>query len=236
MTRLPIAGLLLVGVLLGGCGESSTPVPRTDGGEDATIVPEGDSDRDGLCDATEIMRGTDPGIVDTDADGFSDYAEVLLGFNAVEPASPDRETVYVLRETPEATLQVPLTRAVSGAGEDYSGAFQSTGDPDDAGDTADTFFMESTVTFAEPPENVAIIDTETESFRGVVGRTLLGFEVRFAFGSATPRVCARAHQWRYNIKRSDGRLIGAETGLLLVLPPGQTLATADWCLPVGGRI
>ncbi len=219
-----------------GCGDS-TPPPRDSGVADADAsLPEADTDRDGVCDATEVERGLNPELSDTDDDGFSDYAELLLGFNGLEPASPDRDSVHILRETVESTLQLPLTQTVRGAGEDYTGAFQSLGGPDDAGDTSATFYVDSVATFAEPMDNVAVIESEDEAFRGVVGRTLLGFELRFAFGGATPRVCVRGHQFRYNIKRSDGRLVGAHTELLLVMPPGQTLATADWCLPLGGCI
>ncbi len=233
MPRL-IARVLILGVLVG-CGDSTSVERDASDDEDATD-PGGDRDRDGVCDGTELARGTDADASDSDEDGFSDYAEILGGFDPLDPSSPDRDQVYVLRETPEASLQVPLTQSVRGAGEDYSGAFEATGRPDDAGDTAATFYTGSVATFAEPPENASVVDPTGEAFRGVVGRTLLGFELRFAFGGATPRLCARSHRWRYNIKRSDGRLIGAQGGLLLILPPGQTLATAQWCLPAGGCI
>lgn len=228
----PLALALIAGTLLLGCGDSTTRPLDAGGGVDAPAG--GDSDRDGVCDSTETARGTDPASGDSDEDGFSDYAEILLGFDPLDPASPDRDQVHILRESPEATLQIPITQRVRGAGEDYSAAFEALGSPDDAGDTAATFYEGSVATFAEPPENVAVVDATSEAFRGVVGTTLLGFELRFAFGGATPRLCARGHRWRYNIKRSDGRLVGAPSGLLLVLPPGDTLATTDWCLPARG--
>ena len=223
----------IVGVLTG-CGDSTTP--SEDSGVRLDAPTTGDTDGDGVCDTTEFTRGTDAASTDSDADGFSDYAEIFLGFDPLDPASPDRDQVHILREAPDATLQVPLTQRVRGAGEDYSAAFEALSRPDGAGETAATFYEESVATFAEPPDNVSVVDATSEAFRGVVGTTLLGFEVRFAFGSTTPRVCARAHRWRYSVKRSDGRLVGAPAGVLLVLPPGQTLATAEWCLPVGGCI
>lgn len=211
--------------------------PRRDGDPPPDVPADLDSDDDGVCDATEIERGLNPASADTDEDGFSDYVEVLLGFNAVDGASPNRDTVVVLRESAVGSLQVPLTVSTRGSGEDFEGAFQSLGSPDEAGDTAMTFYTESVATFAEPMENVAIIDDELQAFRGVVGTTLMGFEVRFEFGDATPRGCARGYSWRYNIKRSDGRIVSAQTYLLLVLPPGQSLeGSAQWCLPFGGCI
>ncbi len=231
MRRLIATALIVVGPLFG-CGTSTTHNPDATGGVDGSV--EGDTDGDGVCDATELARGTNPASGDTDGDGFSDYAEMLLGFDPDDPASPDRDRVHILRETSDASLQIPLTQSVRGAGEDYSAAFESLGRPDDGGDTATTFYEGSVATFAEPPENVAVVDASGEAFRGVVGTTLLGFELRFAFGGATPRLCTRGHLWRYNIKRSDGRLVGVTTGLLLILPPGDTLATTEWCLPAGG--
>jgi len=224
-----------------GCGDSTTLPdrdaalpPGVDGG--GPVDPFADDDDDGLCNGTEMERGTDPTLPDTDGDGFVDSAEVILGFDPMIPADPDRADVYILRETTEATLQVPIERAVTGGGEDYAGAFEATAVPDLGGDTAESFYVGSVATFGEPMENVAVIDEEAQSFRGVVGRTLMGFEVRFAFGANTPRLCIRGFPFRYNIKRSDGRTVGVERLLLLTLPPGDTLETGVWCNPPGGCI
>ncbi|MEK7631627.1 MAG: hypothetical protein AAB445_02005 [Patescibacteria group bacterium] len=40
-----------------------------------------DSDNDGLTDAAEATRGTDPKKIDTDGDGFTDGQEVQGGYN-----------------------------------------------------------------------------------------------------------------------------------------------------------
>lgn len=233
----------LAALALSGCGDSTLPSP--DGGPpadapdvdgDATILPTGDMDGDGLCDETERMRGTDPLVQDTDLDGFIDSAEVLLGFDPLGNMSPDRDRTYVMRETPEAALQVPIEVVVFGRGEDYTGAFESLGTPDLAGTTAESLYLTSEPVFGEPADNVAFIDPEAEAFRAVEGRTLLGFEARFAFGDATPRVCNRAYLWRYNVKRSDGRLVSASRHVIVVLPPGATIAGGPWCLPEGGCI
>ncbi len=221
--------------LLAACGDSTTPPPPEDAGAaDAPFVPTDDRDGDGLCDGTEIMRGTDPDVADTDLDGFPDYAEVLLGTNPSLNTSPDRETVFTLRERAEAAIDIPLQQSVFGNGEDYTGSFEALGTPDEAGETATDFYGGGRATFAEPPENVALIDVDEEAFRGVVGRTLLGFELRFVRGASPTRGCIRAHLFRYNVKRSDGRLVGAQRNLLVVLPPSTSLETGEWCRPSSG--
>lgn len=210
--------------------------PLPDSGREDVPPSNGDSDGDGLCDVTEISRGTDPTLIDSDADGFTDYAEVIYGFNPIVPSSPDRTTVFILQENPAASLQIPIEVTVTGSGEDYGGAFESVIVPDRGDQSAETFYVESLPTFAVPSENAAFIDEDAETFRAVVGRTLLGFEVRFAFGDTLGRDCIRAYPFRYNVKRSDGRLIALERNLLLILPRGQTLATGEWCVPDGSCI
>ncbi len=44
-------------------------------------VVETDTDADGLSDASEVQRGTDPKKADTDGDGFKDGEEVVNGYN-----------------------------------------------------------------------------------------------------------------------------------------------------------
>ncbi len=228
--------VLLLWVFGIGCGTSTAP--GDGGGEDAVVEdgfvdPRIDSDEDGLCDATERERGTDPFLADTDFDGFLDSTEITLGFNPLGNTSPDRDTVFFLRENPASALQVSIERVIRGRGENYTGAFESLGDPDLGGATAATFYVESLPVFADPPDNVALIDEENEVFRAVTGTTLLGYEARFAFGDAVPRVCNRAYSWRYNVKRSDGALVAANRYVIVVLPTGATMGDA-WCLPEGG--
>ena len=215
-----------------GCG--SSPAPRDASGDG--LIPTEDADNDGVCNGTEVMRETDPTAYDSDEDGYSDYAELFLGFDPNDPSSPSPDMVFLLREDESSTLQIPVMQDITGAGQDYSGAFETLSLPDGAEETAATFHVESLATFATPPENVSVVDAVGQSFQGVVGRTLVGFELRFAFGATTPRVCARGHRFRYNIKRSDGELISAPNFVLLVLEPGKTLATSQWCLPLGGCI
>lgn len=54
-----------------------------------TLDPMQDSDSDGLTDADELQRGTNPFVTDTDGDGVSDYIEVLQGRNPLKGAVAD---------------------------------------------------------------------------------------------------------------------------------------------------
>lgn len=56
-----------------------------------------DTDGDGLTDADEIQRGTNPYSADTDGDGVSDYIEVLQGRNPLKGAVADTGGVVNLQ-------------------------------------------------------------------------------------------------------------------------------------------
>lgn len=212
------------------CGESTVPPPGTiDGGPNVD-----DRDGDGLCNETEAARMTNPDLVDTDGDGWSDLWEILVATDPLDSTRPDRAFVATLRENAGADLIVPVEVEVSAAGEDYSGAFEAEAIQDPLGQTAASYFLDATATFAAPNDNVAFVDSEGESFRAVVGRTLLGFELRFDFaGERVP--CTRAYPFRYTVKRSDGILVASRRILLVVLPEGGSLGSTEWCVPTSCR-
>jgi hypothetical protein len=54
-----------------------------------TLSPTQDSDGDGLTDADELQRGTNPFSTDTDGDGVPDNIEVLQGRNPLKGAVAD---------------------------------------------------------------------------------------------------------------------------------------------------
>jgi hypothetical protein len=64
-----------------------------------------DSDGDGLCDADELILGTNPYLADTDGDGYPDGLELLLGSDPLDPRSiPDiRPPGYQV--TPPVSIQ-----------------------------------------------------------------------------------------------------------------------------------
>lgn len=59
-----------------------------------------DTDSDGLCDAEEKERGTDPKSADTDGDGEPDQAEVLAGTDPLEARGGASESASVGGEAP----------------------------------------------------------------------------------------------------------------------------------------
>ena len=195
----------------------------SDGGTDIGV----DTDHDGLCDRTEPSYHTDVADPDTDGDGYPDGVEVIDGDDPLAPTEPLRERVVFLSEDRDATAVLTVTQAVRAAGESYTGAFQTLTTRDLFGRDASAFFVGAAATLANPPESVFAI--EGEQFIGVMGRTLLVFDVSFAFGAELPRSCASAYPFRYNIKRQDGRLVATTRYTLVVLPPGQTPAGAAWC-------
>ncbi|MFK8003309.1 MAG: hypothetical protein AB8H86_27310 [Polyangiales bacterium] len=221
------------------CGDDSS-VMRTDAslvdGDIIIPVPDAqpvdggsseDYDGDGLCNDTESERGTDPLDADTDGDGIPDGPEVLLGFDPTSADFPGRERTQLLRESPAGSVDVLIERDLFAQGQDLVASFSASPVSDLGGQDAGTFFVGASAAFASPAANFASI--EDQSVRGVTGRILVGYELRFEHGDAVARECVRAYPYRYTIKRSDAVIVGVETRLLVVIPPGENLNTAEWC-------
>lgn len=226
--------------VLAGCGGEPPPVPPPpDSGvppEDGGIHRLPDTDGDGLCDETEATLGTSPTEVDTDGDGLDDRAEADLGYLPLRPDSPERDILVFLTETDTASTQLSIPFVVRGDGQTFSGGFAALPVLDPLELDAATFFAGASAVGATPAENVFEVREDEERFLGVFDRTQLVFEARFAFGAELPRSCVRAYPFQYQVKRSDGALAGHRRYLLILLPPGERLDTADWCLPEGDCI
>lgn len=206
------------------------PLPPDSGvPTDAPVVIDyTDTDGDGLCDRTELARGTNPEVPDTDGDGLTDRVEVDFGFNPTRTDSPDRELLVPIVEAPGREARLTIRHNVRGQGGSYTGAFQplSTAGDRDAG----TFYRASFAFGASPRENVFEIVPERELITGVFERTDLLYEVFFEVPlSLESRGCIQAYPFRYNIKRDDGVLVFGRRYLLVVSPEGVT----DWCAPAG---
>ena len=238
MLRTALVSPLLLAVLLTGCPTSPPPPPPPgDAGPGTDAGPDNvDTDGDGLCDDTEIMWGTDPAAADSDLDGLSDRVERDFGYAPLEPDSPARDLLLFMDEGEGSTAQFPVERVIRGRGETYSGAFEALPVQNRLDYTAQTFLEAAIAVGAVPMENVFEVRPDEQRFVGVFGRTQLVFELRFAFGGATDRGCVTAFPLRYQIKRSDGALVGYGRYLLVLLPPGERLDTASWCVPDGGCI
>lgn len=225
-----LALIVLVSIALGGCPNVVPPAPLPDAGPpiDAPILDYRDSDGDGLCDPTELSRGTDPHVADTDGDGLSDRVEVDFGFDPTRPDSPDRNLLVRLGEAPGSAVRLSVAHVVQGSGETYTGGFQpawTAGDLD-----AGAFYTGSLAFGAQPRANVFEIRPEESRFVGVSDRTELLYELHFEHpASLEPRDCLHAYAWRYDIKRDDGGLVFARRYILIVGPEDG----ADWCAPEG---
>jgi hypothetical protein len=231
--------LALVAALLGGCPEDHVPV-NPDGappGDGTIILPGTDRDMDWACDNTELLRDTSTDSQDTDNDTFSDFAEIAYAYDPLLPASPPRDAIVLLRESPDASVQVTIEQIINAEGESFQGGVESLMARDLAGLTSAAFFRGTSALVANPPENVSAVIEDEARFLNVRGRTLLVFEARFAFGDQTPRSCIRGYPFRYTIKREDGRFVGSRRLLLVILPnDGTDVNAANWCMPAGGCV
>jgi hypothetical protein len=223
--------LSAVALAIGASGcHRSEPRPSLDadaGHAPDALDPLRDTDFDGLCDPHELSRGLRVDDPDSDGDGYSDLAEVSLGFNPLLPSSPDRDRIVLLSEG--STARATVTVTVRGAGEDYYGAFQVARQVYEDGGSAADFFTSAAAVGASPMTNVFSI--EGQRFRRVIGRTALFFEVAFALPD-DPRDCIRAYPFQYTVKRDgDGRIVALERFTLVVAPEGLRPGAGRWCAP-----
>lgn len=221
----------MVGVAACGPGPraSDAAVPL---GTDVPIARHSDSDGDGLCDATEIARGLDPGRIDTDGDGFSDLVELQLDADPLSIRSPDRSQLVTLHTDRLAPSSVALTYTVRGEGGSYVGGFSARTRPFADPSTANDFFASASAVAATPSGQVAAI--EGERFLGVVGRTLFTYQVDFEYRGDSLIDCMRVYPFTYQVKLEDGSIVGFQARILLVTPRGQTPGAGQWCVPSDG--
>jgi hypothetical protein len=69
-----------------------------------------DSDGDGICDADELIIGTNPYLADSDGDGYPDGLELALGSDPLDPKSiPDiRPPGYVVTRPVSIQNTIPI--------------------------------------------------------------------------------------------------------------------------------
>ena len=235
--RFFVGPLVLATLALASCRRPQPPpvLPVDAGPRDLGPAPQDDTDGDGLCDRNEHERRTDPLSTDSDMDGFSDYAEALAGSDPLLADSPNRDLMVLLTEENSAYVDVPISFAIRGVGETYSGSYtpQPVLIPDD-GTTAVTFYAGGRTAGASPMENV-LGTTDNERFRGVFGSTLLVFSMRFE-QRQSPRGCMRAYPFGYTLKRDDGSIAGAVFRWLVIAPTGMRPGAPGsvWCGPADG--
>ena len=206
--------------------------PRMDAGLRDAVEPVRDTDGDGLCDRTERERNLDLTNPDTDGDGFSDLAELQIYSDPLVIASPDRGTIVTLITDRLATNSTALSFTVRGEGGDYSGGFIARPRPFGMGEGAADFYLQTTAIGAAPLANVRGLSGPT--FQGVVGRTLLTYEVTFQYGGDATIACMTAYPFNYQSKLDDVGAVGTQARILLTAPRNMEPGTGTWCTPVGG--
>jgi hypothetical protein len=221
-----------------GCPRTLEPPPPYDAGPQLDApdpLDFSDSDSDGVCNRTESQLGTDPLLPDSDGDSLSDRAELDLGYDPTRQDSPQRSAIVLLDERASATAHVAVSYVTpsSTEGRDFTGTFLSLDIVDPDAIDAEAFYTDSFAIGADPMGNVFEVEGEAERFGGVFGLTELVFDVRLAFGPNPARGCVRAYPWRYNVKRDDGTIVAAPRYLLVIVPDGESVDTAAWCLPEG---
>ncbi len=214
------------------CATGCPTPPRQDAGRSDAVEPVRDTDGDGLCDRTERERDLDINSADTDGDGFSDLAELQVYADPLAIDSPDRNTLITLITDRLATNNTALTFTVRGEGGDYSGAFIARPRPFGMGEGAADFYLQTTAIGATPVANVRGLSGPT--FQGVVGRTLLTYEVTFQYGGDATIECMNVYPFAYQSKLDDVGSVGTQSRILLTAPRNMEPGNGTWCVPVGG--
>lgn len=221
--ELRAASALAVALSVAGCGHHNSPDAAAHRDTPEIL----DRDGDGLCDGTELARGLDPESADTDGDGFSDLTELQINADPLMIDSPDRDTLVVLPTERLATTSVAFTYTVRGEGGSYVGGFSARPRPLADETSANDFFLSAVAVAATPPEHAALI--EGERFVGVVGRTLLSYQVDFEYRDDALIECMRAYPFSYQVKLEDGNIVGYQQRILLVAPRGMEPGNGPWC-------
>ncbi len=222
--RVGLASLL---ALLAACPRTSMPPPPgiLDGGRGDAPRLLGDTDGDGLCDRREAELGSAPERADTDGDGVPDGIELLAGFDPTDLGEPSPSQRVMLRGRAGASAAAVVQFAVRGRGEDFQAAFEAPERLAGVEGSALDHFRSLRLVGASPAEAVGRLEEDAARARGVVGRVVLSFEVRFEVPADGPYDCSRGLPFSVTLKRSDGARWPTARHLLEVQPEGG----APWC-------
>jgi hypothetical protein len=231
------AQLLAVVCALSACGGSGSPhaqsdkrLPLVDAAVPQTVL---DHDGDGLCDSTEESFGTDPNVRDTDGDGLPDLIELANGFDPLNRDDPGPDQLAYLQAVLGASTDFMVRATFDGNGQGVAGYFEATESIYTDHSTAQDFYRGTTAVSADPVDSVRSIESESARFAAVLGHARLGFSLRFAYTTVSPKIdCARAYPFRYSLKSDSGDVQGDRLYLLLVatnLAGGA--ASLNYCMP-----
>lgn len=200
-----------------------------DGGEPTSYEGD-DRDGDGVCDATELGVGSNPGRADSDGDGLPDFTEIVAGFNPIDPMLPEPDQVGFLADAPQAELAIQVRLTVEGSGQGYSGEFVSATSFDPEGRNAKDFFEGAVARGADPPDHVRGLNPASERFTSVLGKTRLSFELQFRYSLEQPASCTASYPYGYRLREDNGKITSAR-GFLLVVSPTNNADGSPFCLP-----
>lgn len=226
-----------------GCG-SSLSVPGDAAARDArgtdrvtvasdTLSPTADSDGDGLCDATEGARRSDPTRADTDFDGLIDGFELRFGSDPLNANSPSSRDRWILDERAGSEWPLPWSVNWDGMGEGLLVTLLDRGvGVDDRRVTEVSDFAVEAVN-ADP---VAFITgAEGPRFFGVRGPVRLEWRLTARWrdvpvdgGAPAALGCRRAYESLAIVKQDGGETVAARRVVLDVNPPTMDGGASPW--------
>lgn len=224
--------LSLVGMGCGGlspvtpdAGAARDTTPARDRGPNDAPSATQDRDGDGLCDATEATRRTDPSLADSDYDGLTDAFELRIGsdpLNGRDPSSRDRMQV---EERAGSAWPVPWFIEWRGMGESLLVTVL------DRGGGIDGRFVTEVADFTiegiggDPAAFVGGVDGPR--ILGVTGPSRLEWRITAtwredsAADGGLPRAlgCRRAYEAIAIVKQDGGDTVAGRRLILDVIPP-----------------
>ncbi len=217
-------------ILLSACPRTVAPPPSSGDGGPGEFTPLGDRDGDGLCDPREVELGTLPDRMDTDRDRLPDGVEFVAGFSPDETDDPPPGHVVWALGSAGTEANAIVQFDVRGRGEDFEAAFEAPAFVPGASGSARNYFVSLRAHGVFPPEAAARVEPEAGRVRGLVGRALLSFEVRFRIPPSSDSGCLRGLPFQVVLKRSDGTRWPTQRRLL-VAGLGEA---SPWCRWEGG--
>lgn len=228
---------LLVALLGLGCGGVVSPTtdaatPRRDAGplrdRGPLDAPSGTADRDGdgLCDATEVMRRTDPARADSDDDGLPDAFEVRIGTDPLNPNSPSSRDRLQLEERDGSAWPLPWVIEWRGMGESLRVTVLDRAGGVDGRFANEVAQWDVAAVNADPAPLVG--GAEGDRFFGVRGPVRLRWVLTATWRAVESRDagvplalgCRRAYEALAIVKQDGGETVAARRLVLEVSPEG----------------
>jgi hypothetical protein len=242
--------MLVAFVTLASCGTTVSPPdaapprdlpPALD--RPADVSATADSDRDGVCDLTEVMRRTDPMNVDTDGDGLIDSFELRIGTDPLSGRSPAASDRVLFREGSTSFATVEHLFEYRGTGDVVSATSLDRTAGVDGARASDLWDFSVEATGASPQAFVRAMSGPR--YVGVLGMVVLRWRL-----TATPRAtpaagvratlgCRRAYEAQLVVKREGDEILDARPIVVELAPPEgdggapawPTVSAEGQCLP-----